>query len=195
MTTAPQSTVVSNLDSKIQSLAAYIDGHLPQSCNDTTSDITLIARSRESPIARALASRAELIAARGIGVRALFVLPRAHVDAGPWTPGSADLAFRREVRWCDLSRFADAHEQLVLGPAASWIGDSMRRDPAKRDALDLQRPACAATGVFAARSFERLWRLGDAVLPQPKRGKSDALAAKLATVQSITSDVIPGEIE
>ena len=55
-------------------------------------------------------------------------------------------------------RLVAAHEQLVLAPDYAWIGDSMRREPSRRDTFERFAPASAEVAMQATRSFERLWR-------------------------------------
>ena len=62
-----------------------------------------------------------------------------------------------EVRWARDPRLIEVHEQLVLGPRTCWTGDSMRRDPAKCDALETFIDDCAESAGTATASFERLW--------------------------------------
>jgi hypothetical protein len=195
MTNAPKPTVVSPLDSKMQSLAAFIESHLPQSRNDAVNELTLLARSYESPIAQAVVQHAGVIAERGIKVRALFAIATAQGDAGAWTSLDAGLEFEREVRWSRNPRYFDAHEQIVLSTASCWIGDCMRRDPAKRDALDLPKPNCPEAALFASRSFDHLWRRGQPLSLRAGRGKSDALFAEMATTNFAIAEVPSAEID
>jgi hypothetical protein len=60
-----------------------------------------------------------------------------------------------------------AHEQLVLAPDRAWIGDSMRREPSKRDAYESFAAGCAETATNAARSFEKIWRASAPVRSVP----------------------------
>jgi hypothetical protein len=195
MTNAPTPTVVSHLDSKLQSLATFIESHLPQARNDGATEITLIARSHESPIAQAIIRHNSVIAERGIRVRALFAVVTSHSEAGVWTALDGGIDFERDVRWARNPRYFDAHEQIVLSATTSWIGDCMRRDPSKRDALDLPKVACANSALFANRSFERLWRLGQPLPILPGRGKSDALVAEMAAANVALGDVPSAEID
>jgi hypothetical protein len=115
----------------------------------------LVARSASSPVAKAIAA----LAREGVldmPVRAVFLLDRhdgteGSLDAQP------DLPFTLSARIATDLRLADAHEQLVLGPAASWYGDCMRRDPMKRDAYECFAANCTQTATWARISFERLW--------------------------------------
>ncbi len=195
MTNAPRLPVVSPLESKVMSLAAFIEANLPQTCNDAAIELTLVARSHESPIAQAVVRHSGLIAERGIRVRALFAVATAQGEAGAWTLRDGGIEFDRDVRSTYSPRYFDAHEQLVLATSSSWIGDCMRRDPSKRDALDLARPACLDTALFANRSFEKLWRLGRPLSITSGRGKSNALVAELTTVARANADITPAEIE
>jgi hypothetical protein len=195
MTNAPKPTVVSPLDSKVQNLAAFIEKHLPQSCNDAATEITVLARSYESPIAQAIVRHSGLIAERGIRVRALFVVATAHGCAGAWTSRDGGIEFERDVRLSRNPRHFDAHEQLVLTTTSCWIGDCMRRDPAKRDALDMARAACTDSALFAHRSFDRLWRLGQPLPIVAGRGKSDALFPELATAALVGGAMPSAEID
>jgi hypothetical protein len=195
MTNAPKPTVVSPLDSKVQTLAAFIESHLPQACNDAATEITVIARSHESPIAQAIVRHSALIAERGIRVRALFLAATAQGDAGAWTATEGGIDFERDIRCSRNVRHFDAHEQLVLSATSSWVGDCMRRDPVKRDALDLPRAANADAALFAGRSFDRLWRNAQTLPIVAGRGKSDALFAEMATVGLVAADVPSAEID
>ena len=71
--------------------------------------------------------------------------------------GAAAITFSHEVRWAKHPRLIEAHEQLVLGPETCWIGDCMRRDPAKCDAYESYVEGCGEAAGCAAVSFERLW--------------------------------------
>lgn len=116
----------------------------------------VIARSPASPVARALRANGARIAAMGVRVRAIF----SEVDANHFaTDLQADpFAMPSECRITRDQRLLAAHEQLVLSPENSWVGDCMRREPTKRDAFERFAADCMETGSIAMRSFERLWR-------------------------------------
>lgn len=61
------------------------------------------------------------------------------------------------IRATQNSRLLDAHEQLVLGPASSWTGDCMRRDPRERDAFETFGSNDTELAHWAFKSFSRLW--------------------------------------
>jgi hypothetical protein len=129
----------------------------------TGNDILMIARSVESPVVRAVASLASDIAAGGFCVR--MIIAQADPQSPPrgWVL-SPDADIDCEVRWARRPRLIEAHEQLVLGPETCWIGDSMRREPAKCDAYESYVDACSATAAAAAVSFERLWAASEPLL-------------------------------
>ncbi|KWT67398.1 hypothetical protein [Hyphomicrobium sulfonivorans] len=123
----------------------------------------LIARSPESPIAQALLSHAERLSVMGVSVRAIF----SEMEPANGQQVTTIFNTSAECRVIRDSRLLAAHEQLVLTPTRSWVGDSMRRDPHKRDALERYAADCAETAAFARRSFENLWRATTPVVAMP----------------------------
>jgi hypothetical protein len=79
------------------------------------------------------------------------------------------ITFSHEIRWAKHPRLIEAHEQLVLGPETCWIGDCMRRDPAKCDAYESYVEGCGEAAGCAAVSFERLWLACQPMLSQTAR--------------------------
>jgi hypothetical protein len=130
---------------KAQYLARFIVDHAVDG-----AEVTVIARSCDSPVALALASARDAIESKNGCMRAV-VMQALPLGWGGDTP--------IDVRVALNPRLQDAHEQLVVGDAAVWIGDCMRRDPAKRDAYQQEKVACPVTSQFAALSFERLWAI------------------------------------
>jgi len=113
----------------------------------------LIARSPESPVAQSLLALAPQITAAGITVRTIFSALK---------PGQAR-ELPGDCRVFRDPRLLAAHEQLVLGPTCAWIGDSMRRDPQKRDAFECYAAGCAQAAALASTSFERIWQAAEPV--------------------------------
>ena len=110
----------------------------------------LIARSPESPVVVALRDHASSLAKSGIRIRAIF--SDVEPGQGAVTVAAAPFALPSECRIARDPRLLAAHEQLVLAPDRSWVGDSMRREPSKRDAYESFAPGCAETATNAARS-------------------------------------------
>lgn len=139
----------------------------------------LIARSLDSPVTQSLRALAPQITAAGITVRNIFSALR---------PGHAtDLP--GECRVLRDPRLLAAHEQLVLGPTCAWIGDSMRRDPQKRDALEWYVTSCAGTAELASSSFERIWLAAEPV--KINVPLTAALASQLNTIAGVNPGAWP----
>jgi hypothetical protein len=143
---------------KVSKLTAFIgedlDARAMHGMNVAGGCYLLIARSPESPVAQALRSHAARLAAMGIRVRAIF----SEVDSSKPADLLAPFSVPSECRLARDPRLLAAHEQLTLTATCTWVGDSMRRDPGKRDALERFAANCAQTGAHAVRSFESLWR-------------------------------------
>ena len=158
--TPPPGTSVVKREDKSERIAEFIatalaslDAALPA----TVPAVVLIARSVESPVAVALAAREADFVARGIGVRAIYANLDAEATQSGWTLTGRASAFVSEIRWARDVRLLDAHEVLVIGATATWIGDCMRRDPEKRDSYEHQAPDCRPTAHQASVAFERIW--------------------------------------
>lgn len=151
---------------KEQRLGEFIAEHLVEVQHDRPqpgSEILLIARSVESPVVKAIAAQAAEIAAAGYTVRMIVVQTDADTMPRGWAL-SDTVEVDCEVRWARKPRLIEAHEQLVLGPHTCWIGDSMRREPAKCDAYESYVDDCGKTAGSAIVSFERLWQTCDPLL-------------------------------
>lgn len=122
---------------------------------------SLLARAPDSPVARALALLAADFAAASMPVRALL-LDLDGLSEDQTRKTLLDMA-NVEIRLLSDPRFAAAHEQLVLSSNRMWIGDCMRRDPAKRDALELFHDDNVTASKHAAISFERMWAVAKPV--------------------------------
>ena len=149
------------LEDKETKLKAFIRTVVEQAASRDNPEaesniLLLIARSVDSPVAKAVASlvREGAIAAPLRTILAL--MPRDDSDAAAVATFTA-LAGGHGGQLIRDIRLFDAHEQIVLGPAASWVGDCMRRDPMKRDAYECYAPDCAKTAGWARTSHERLW--------------------------------------
>ena len=195
---APQICVVKK-EEKEAKLASFLRRNLmageTRSLSAGKASLLMIARSIESPVARALLS---LCAEAGHGafpVRAILtnedgLTPLLLSSRGEYL---ADI----NCRLASDVRLLDAHELLVLGPATAWIGDCMRRDPSKHDAYEFYSEDAPTAASSAAKSFERIWssaaplmlrKLPGATLPdaaaisaEAAQAGSNASAAQAAT--------------
>jgi len=146
----------------------------PPSC------ISVVARSIDSPVIKALAAVA---AERGhLDARIALAVVDVPVDA----VAAALAPISSACRHLADPRHLHAHEQLILGGASCWIGDCMRREPAKRDAYEQYVRDCALTTAWASTAFERLWSSASPVLRarpqsvQPPVTPADLAAAAAA---------------
>jgi len=114
--------------------------------------ITVLARSLTSPVIRALST--VLAEAGNTSVTLRIIL--THTDGLHADDATLFAGHTVTFRWARQPRLADAHEQLVIANA-TWIGDCMRRDPAKRDAFECYSPDCSRSVRWATMAFERLW--------------------------------------
>ena len=166
----PLRVSVTRHEEKEQKLQEFIFQHLAgaQHGGDAShaTHLLIIARSLESPLVKAVAGLTNEITAAGLSARIIL----AQVDREPlpeeW--GRA-ITFSHEIRWAKHPRLIEAHEQLVLGPQTCWIGDCMRRDPAKCDAYESYVEGCGEAAGCAAVSFERLWLASQPLMSQVAR--------------------------
>jgi hypothetical protein len=149
--------------------------------------VTVIARSYESPVLRALAAYRSEIEAAGLGIRAIIIL--AEGDSEPVT---ALLGSNPARQGCD-PRLLDAHEQLSIGGGVAWIGDCMRREPAKRDAYEIYSAGCGETAALTLRSFERVWSFAGAANADSGRAALPAAARTAEPVQVALAALADGE--
>lgn len=150
-----------------------------------TSEIclTLFVRNPDSPAARALHAAWSEGLTENTGI--LILIGDTNADE-PAAPSVLDIA-TAECRVLADPSFATAHEQLTVGPTHVWIGDCLRRDPAKRDAFELYHPNDPAISVFAIASFDKLWARGRVLKP----ANAERLSAEIIASQSDDSNVLP----
>ncbi len=155
-------------EEKEQRLRAFIDtylGRLAETAEPEPDECraALIARSPGSPVARALSDLAEDLFLADVSLRIVFAHPEPHDQLNAWIePGLSDLAEAAgglQIRWPQSPALIEAHEQLVLGSTMCWSGDTMRRDPSKRDALELFESGDREAARRAIRAFEAMWAL------------------------------------
>ncbi|MDX2158529.1 MAG: hypothetical protein SFW09_18670 [Hyphomicrobiaceae bacterium] len=132
--------------------------------------IALLARSPDSPASRAVLAMSGELAGRGLGAIIVFAgAPTALADDTWSLVFSA--GFIHEIRLTTNPRILDGHEQLIIGNRSVWYGDSMRRDPLKRDAFEHALVGEAGAARAARFAFGQLWRSAQAI------SSCDALAS------------------
>lgn len=146
-------------EDKENKLKAFIQRHLANASREGAPHgmvCLLVARTCDSPVIKALLSFAREPDAPQLRVSALLT----NVVAGDAAAASA-FELSTGDSCCRLSRdsrLLDAHELLILGQTAVWIGDCMRRDPATTDSYERYSEDCVETAARALVSFGRLWR-------------------------------------
>jgi hypothetical protein len=150
----PLRVSVTRHDEKEQSLKEFLRHHIAagqeENSDPRSYDLLIVARSLESPVIKAIAALADEIIAAGLSGRLILAQIDRDLNAADW-------AFAHEIRWAKHPRLIEAHEQLVIDPETCWIGDCMRRDPAKCDAYESFVESCGEAAGCATVSFERLW--------------------------------------
>jgi len=156
--------------------AAGLAGCTPKAGKDKGGLVTVVARAPDSPVIRALEELAAELRSGGVGVRAILM------DLDGIAGDSRKAGFLEmtgvEIRLLHDIRFAAAHEQLQLGPSMVWVGDCMRRDPAKRDAFEIFYADNAAAARHAEISFNRLWVKAKPVLRAKALAPEAVIAGK-----------------
>ena len=156
---SPARLVTVDRDEKDARLRAFMSGVLITNVNSATrhaAGVTVVARTPDSPVARAAALFAADMAKAGIALRVIMLEIDLGSEDHTAAAGILDCA-SAEIRILGDIRFAAAHEQLTLSGDRVWIGDCMRRDPAKRDAFELYHSGDATAARHAEASFAKLW--------------------------------------
>lgn len=134
-------------------VAAYLASDAVAALEPGARTCLIVARSCDSPVVAALRGMQAELAQHGFDVHVILA---AELDTRrlPQLVATA----RWDVRCLNDIRYLDAHEQLVLGVETAWIGDCMRREPSKRDAIENYASGCATTASHALKSFRRMWQ-------------------------------------
>jgi hypothetical protein len=162
----PVACVIKSED-KLEKVKSFIGAALAQITADRSNadarSMTMVARSPDSPVAKAVAAQSGALVAAGITVNVIFVTFDCDKSVADWRMFRDAPMCLDEMRQAQNPRLADAHEQLVLGTSVCWTGDCMRRDPSKRDAFEIYATGHAETVRLAKLSFTRLWSASEPV--------------------------------
>lgn len=139
---------------KESKLTSFVSDGLVDSESDRL--ITLVARGTDSPVAAALAAVLLNAKSQTIATVRVVLFDIDSVVEDHAVSSILDIA-GAEFRVLPDSRFAAAHEQLVIGSSRAWLGDCMRRDPSKRDAFEIFHDHNATAIAHATGSFTKLW--------------------------------------
>ncbi|MEM1371134.1 MAG: hypothetical protein AAGG72_02780 [Pseudomonadota bacterium] len=150
--TPPNDISVIKKEDKAQRVTEFIQEQLERGCRD----ISVFARSINSPVVLALANCADAIIDDGVLVR-VVVTALDLEDIGEKPAGRSLARMHASMRIATDGRLLDAHEQMCLDAHATWIGDCLRREPAERDAFERFSVSCARTADDARFTFSKLW--------------------------------------
>lgn len=157
---APLNPVMAELDRE-QQLRDFIRSAL-EAMESGPAEILLLARAPESLAAKVLFSLSEELSCHQVSGRVIFA-GGALVQTGEAWHLRFDPEFSHEISLLRDARFLDGHEQLVIGNVSLWFGDSMRREPDKRDAFASYRSGDALAVERARTTFDRIWALAEPV--------------------------------
>ena len=124
-------------------------------------ELLIVARSSDSTVLNALD---RLCAKAGERINKARIIVLQDKSAQPELEKFA-ASFPTSVRLAAAHRFADAHEQLVIGLRDCWFGDCMRRDPNKRYTYEAYHEGDAEMARLARMSFSHLWESAVAASP------------------------------
>ncbi|HWB45360.1 MAG TPA: hypothetical protein VG900_07970 [Hyphomicrobiaceae bacterium] len=178
---------IARLEKKAQQLRQFILHYIVSTESGPPEHkhaLLAVVRSVDSPLLQALASLAGEMTQARVSLRMIVAQADPETFSQAWRSAGAGGDFQHEVRWARNPRLIEAHEQLVLGPHTCWIGDSMRRDPAKSDAYESYVEDCGEAAGCAAVSFERLWAASDPLLAH----SSSAITCAGAVVMADAAD-------
>lgn len=153
---APAQSQSLQLDERREQLVTFVESAVRSMPPGHPSALLMVARSPDSPVARAVLALSDTLGALRLGGKLVFACSEAMASGDVWQL-SFDRAFAHEVRLAPDPRMLGAHEQLVIGDHALWYGDNMRRDPLKRDAYQ-SFESDVGTVIRARATFGRLWQ-------------------------------------
>jgi hypothetical protein len=128
--------------------------------------LTLIARSPESPVAQAICRYASEFRQVNALLRTIFGYLTPAEAISNWLDPSSDLYSicpQTSIRWSKNPSLLDAHEQLILGQSMCWSGGSMRQSADRRDVMDLFEDDCPGTAKLGQLAFEAMWAASQAI--------------------------------
>ena len=180
-------------DDRQQRLEDFMTTALAGTPGRRLDDLLIVARSPASLVARAVFSLSAALATRAIGARIVFAASPA-IGSGETWQMSFDPGFAHEIRLVANPRFLAAHEQLVIGDAAVWYGDNMRRDPDKRDAFSSWSHD-ATESLRARQTFAHLWRSAEPLYARhletgstpPQQGATTSQVLAAETIDALKS--------
>jgi hypothetical protein len=128
--------------------------------------ISVLARSADSLPAQVVVAMADELAGAGVTLRIILagMEPEdALRDFASVLRRLNGANFADSLRWAKNSSLLDAHESASFGSTRCWVGDALRRDPSRRNALSIFSTGDADKARLAALGFTALWHASEAV--------------------------------
>lgn len=149
------------LEAREQRLMAFLANGIEKN-SEAGADIgaaTILAvvRSVDSPAARALVTLRPVLDAHRATVRLVIAEDDALLEPFIAESTAQNSGGSFDIRIVRDSRLRDAHEQIIVGRAAVWFGDSLRRDIHRRDLFEQFLADVPEVARSAANAFEQLW--------------------------------------
>ena len=185
----PESQDTAKREEKVERISEFVSYYLERLTVCEASDVrersvTLVARSPASPVVKGLTENLEQLIAAGVSFEVVFAQLTPSEALSEWI--EPEIAHRQTFMDNDLSgtristvrhaahpALAEAHEQLTLGSEKSWSGDSMRREPSKRDAYECYDIDAADAVKLARTSFANIWNACSLVQSQSASATPD----------------------
>ena len=138
-------------EEKQAQLATFIARHLAtESQTAGATSIAILARSAQSPVVKALVSVLSNPGDDFGACRVRTILTSSDNDG-------LDVSSLGDLRFVQHAGLSEAHEQIVIGSGAVWVGDAMRRDPDKLDSFERYIEADVEPVSWSNLTFNRLW--------------------------------------
>ena len=194
---SPPRNETTEREEREQQLRDFINSNL-DSLSQGPDAMLLIARAPDSLPARILFEMSPVLASRRLGAQFAFTGAAVATDGDAWRM-QFDPAFIHEIRVLRDPRYLDGHEQLVLGGRSMWFGDSMRREPDKRDAFASFIDGNEAASAHSRATFKRVWVAAKpiyahGVAPHTPAPPAESEAVPAAAAQ-LAAGMPPGSVE
>ncbi len=188
----PAASKLDQYQAKTSEIAAFVSNQVAYLSDQAqaTSELLVIAGASQNPVVSAV--RAAVSEGGPLGLKLKLILATMpETDFANEMTALAPL----EVRVTSSQDLRHAHEQLVIGDGATWIGDCMRRDPTKRDALQSFNTSCEDTIRWARISFDRIWDVSQPILEIESHTPRRTLSGRAAMiVQSSVNRIQSGNL-
>lgn len=192
ITSPVESDEADELDYFFDILETFFNRLSAENSQDSRQQLSLICRSPEAGISRALYKQRHKLTETNTTLRIIFAqLGPINLFSDWLNPESSPCGENPEamIRWARSPSLMDAHEQLTLNDECSWSGESMRREVSARFGFYMFNEKCRQSAVIARRSFETIWKIAHPI-PQAQVKRARLLnESEYASVHSDTAGI------